>query len=55
MGGGPVDLLSERINLPESWVIEEPGTWGQIFDTDLVDWGESEDDWWAAPVVKHPS
>jgi hypothetical protein len=41
---GSVDLLSARIKLTASWILEEAGTWGEIFDTDLVDWGESEEE-----------
>jgi hypothetical protein len=39
-----MDLLSVRINLTASWLLEDAGTWGEIFDTDLVPWDESEDD-----------
>lgn len=39
---GSMDLLSERINLVEPWMVEEIGTWGAIYDTDL-DRGESDE------------
>ena len=42
--GGTVDLLSARINLTESGMFEEVGTWIEIYDTDLVEVSESEDD-----------
>ena len=38
-----MDLLSERINLTEPWAFDEVGTWAEIYDTDLVEWSESED------------
>ena len=41
---GSVDLLSARINLTESGMFEEVGTWIEIYDNDLVEEGEFEDD-----------
>ena len=39
-----MDLLSARINLTESGMFEEVGTWIEIYDTDLVEEDESEVD-----------
>jgi hypothetical protein len=37
-----MDLLSERINLMEPCAFDEAGTWAEVYDTDLVEWSESE-------------